>query len=197
MKALYDFIVKVEDRYNNKVDVEGKELIVNTEISENDHIFVNRIGTVVGIPTVGDYKIKEGDQVLVNHNVFRRWNDMRGNERNCRAYLFDALYTVQPEQIYASKRGDHWTPMRGYTFVAPISEYDKWDTKTESESKGVVLLSDAFDRGAVIGYKPGMNVEFNIDNQKLYRILNKFINVEFKGKNKEADQIIRESSIGA
>ena len=100
MRSLYDFIVTVEDRYNNKVDVDGQELIVNTEISERDHIFVNRIGTVIGVPINIESNIKEGDKVLLHHNVFRRWYDQRGVEKNCRAYLFGNAYTVQPDQIF-------------------------------------------------------------------------------------------------
>ena len=47
MKSLFNYIISTESRYNNKVNVDQKELILNTEISERDYMFVNRIGTIV------------------------------------------------------------------------------------------------------------------------------------------------------
>ena len=179
MKGLYDFIVEVEDRYNNKVDVDGQELIVNTEISERDHIFVNRVGKVIGVPTIGEYGIKEGDDVLVHHNVFRRWYDMRGKEKNGRSFLFGNTYTVQPEQIFGYWNGGQFRSVPGYTFLRPLSNEEKWDTSRELATRGLVEYSDIFEKGRTLGFKPDMNVEFNIDNTKLYRILNKFITVDY------------------
>lgn len=50
MKSLYNYIISTNDRYNNKTSVDGKELILNTEITERDYEFVNRIGTVISTP---------------------------------------------------------------------------------------------------------------------------------------------------
>ena len=32
MRSLYNYIIFTKDRYDNKKDIEGKELILNTEI---------------------------------------------------------------------------------------------------------------------------------------------------------------------
>ena len=50
MKSIDKLLVTTSNRYNNSIDVDGKELIINTEITERDHHFVNRIATVVGTP---------------------------------------------------------------------------------------------------------------------------------------------------
>ena len=93
MKGLYDFIVEVEDRYNNKVDVDGQELIVNTEISERDHIFVNRVLTVQQPIVVGcqldnnpiswyhGWGIRNGERIAAHGNIRVR-DGIRGGTLN-------------------------------------------------------------------------------------------------------------------
>jgi hypothetical protein len=102
MKAVYNFVVQpVKSRYNNTKDIEGKELIVNTKIF--NHQYVSREAIVKAIPTVGDTDIKVGDTVIVHHNVFRRWHNQHGVEKNSKAYIDEENYLVQPDQIFLHK----------------------------------------------------------------------------------------------
>ena len=79
MKSVYNFVVTPHgERYNNTKDVDGSELILNTEIYS--HQFVNRLAKVISVPIIGQTDIKPGDIVVVHHNVFRRWNDVRGRD---------------------------------------------------------------------------------------------------------------------
>ena len=71
MKGVNYFIIKTDNRYNNTVDVEGKNLIINTEITEKDYEFVNRIATVVATPSRTTTSIVPGDRIIVHHNIFR------------------------------------------------------------------------------------------------------------------------------
>ncbi len=83
MKSPYCFVVEpAGERYNNVKDVEGKSLIINTEIYK--HEFVNRRARVISCPIVGDYDLLPGDEIIVHHNVFRRCHDVKGEERNSR-----------------------------------------------------------------------------------------------------------------
>ena len=52
MRWVFNFIIKSNKRYNNSKDIEGKELILNTEISERDYMYTNRIGIVKAIPAI-------------------------------------------------------------------------------------------------------------------------------------------------
>ena len=80
MKSLYDFVVSpVKSRYNNIKKIGDKELIVNTEIY--NHQFVSREAIVKSTPIIGDTNIKVGDKVILHHNVFRRWHNIRGEEK--------------------------------------------------------------------------------------------------------------------
>ena len=55
MKSLYAFIIKpAKDRYDNTRDVEGKELIINSNIE--NHLFVSKKAVVVETPAA--YKTK-------------------------------------------------------------------------------------------------------------------------------------------
>ena len=108
MKSLFNFIISTDNRYNNKIDIDGKELIVNTEITERDYHFVNRIGIVTTVPLLGETEVRPGDEVIVHHNVFRRWYDQYGREKNGKAFLSEDTYAVEPDQIFAYKRDGVW-----------------------------------------------------------------------------------------
>ena len=40
--------------------------------------------------------IKEGDEIVIHHNVFRRYYDIKGKEKNSSKYFKDNLYFCQP-----------------------------------------------------------------------------------------------------
>ena len=91
MRGIYTFVVKPKgERYNNKKKVGEKELILNTEVY--NHQYVNREAIVISTPIAGHTEIKAGDTVLVHHNVFRRWHDVKGIEKNSRSYFDENNY---------------------------------------------------------------------------------------------------------
>ena len=76
MQSLFNFIVKPKnERYDNKKYVDGQELLLNTEIS--DHRYVSRSAIVTATPKSENTDIQIGDEVILHHNVFRRWYDIR------------------------------------------------------------------------------------------------------------------------
>ena len=86
MKSVYNFVVAPKgERYNNKKKVDGGELILNTEIF--NHQFVNRTAIVKSVPIISDTDIKPGDEVIIHHNVFRRWHNVKGEEKNSRSFF--------------------------------------------------------------------------------------------------------------
>ena len=120
MKGTFYFLVKPKtSRYNNTKKIKDKELILNSEIF--NHEYISREAVVVGLPTCFKTKIKVGDTLIIHHNVFRRWHDARGKERNSTNWISDDLYKVNVDQIYAYKRKDKWKAIDGYCFVKPIA----------------------------------------------------------------------------
>ena len=203
MKAVYNFVVTpVKSRYNNTKDIDGKELILNTEIF--NHQYVSREAIVKAIPTVGQTDIKVGDTVIVHHNVFRRWHNQHGVEKNSKAYIDEDTYLVQPDQIFLYKpkaifsyHTRKWQAMQGYCFVAPIKSKDKINTDKEEPLMGVVKYTDGtVNEGDLIGFRPSSEYEFIIDGKKLYRLLSKFITIkyEYQGNEEEYNPGWAESS---
>jgi len=194
MKAVYNFVVQpVKSRYNNTKDIDGKELILNTEIF--NHQYISREAIVKAIPTVGKTDIKVGDTVIVHHNVFRRWHNQYGVEKNSKAYVDENTYLVQPDQIFLYKpkaifsyHNRKWQAMKGYCFVAPIKSTNKLSSDKEQPLMGVVKYTDGtVNEGDLIGFRPSSEYEFIIDGKKLYRLLSKFITIKYEYQGDEEE----------
>ena len=186
MKSVYNFVVApLNSRYNNTKNIGGKELIVNTEIFSHQN--VSREAVVKEIPTVGDTDIKIGDIVIVHHNVFRRWHNVKGIEKNSRNYIDEETYTVQPDQIFLYKNTE-WQAQKGYCFVAPIKSTDKLSVDKEKPLVGIVKHTDGtVNKGDLIGFRPSSEYEFIIDGQKLYRLLSNFITIKYEYQGNEEE----------
>ena len=175
MKSTYYFLIKPKgERYNNTKKIGDKELILNTEIF--NHEYISRQGEVVGLPTNFETPIKEGDEVIVHHNVFRRWHNARGQEKNSSSYVEEDLYKISIDQVFAYKRNDEWIALPEYTFVKPAGDLI-----------GEVVYSDVYDKGDIVGYRPVGEYEFDIDGEKLYRLKTNFITIkyEYQGEEKQ------------
>ena len=186
MKSVYNFVVTpVKSRYNNTKDIGGKELIVNTEIF--NHQYVSREAIVKAIPTIGDTDIKVGDKVIVHHNVFRRWHNQQGVEKNSRSYIDEETYLAQSDQIFLYKNTE-WQAQKGYCFVAPIKSTDKLNVDKEKPLVGIVKHTDGtVNKGDLIGFRPSSEYEFIIDGQKLYRLLSNFITIKYEYQGNEEE----------
>ena len=124
MNGLFNFIISpINGRYNNTKKIGDSELIVNTSIEE--FVYINRMAKVISTPTAICTNIKEGDTVVVHHNIFRRWYDVRGNERNSRNYFTEDLYFCPLDQIYLYKNKNDWQTNLDYCFVSPIRDIDE------------------------------------------------------------------------
>ena len=180
MQALFDYIIKpVGGRYNNSVDVDGKELLVNTEIF--NHQYVNREAEIIAVPKGIKSQLQVGDIVIVHHNVFRRWHNIRGEEKNSRSYFEEDKYFVTEDQIFAYKRSDaKWKGLKGYCFVKPLKSTGMFDESKERSLIGVVKHTDgSVDVGDLVGFTPWSEYEFVIDGQRLYRVLSKEITIKY------------------
>ena len=195
MKAYKDFIVSpIGERYNNSKKIGDKELILNTEIF--NHQFINRLALVLETPILFDTPISKRDQVILHHNVFRRWHDVKGRENNSRSYWKDNKYIISEDQIYLYKK-ENWTAMPGYSFVKPLMSIDKLKSETERPLVGVIKYSDGtFKNNELVGFTPNSEFEFMVDGERLYRVLNKFITIkyEYQGNEKEYNPSWAQSS---
>ena len=180
MKSPFDFVISpVGNRYNNNKKVGDKNLILNTEIF--NHQFINRKAIVKSVPTAFETEIKPGDTIITHHNVFRRWHDVKGRERNSRSYFNENTYLIKQDQIFLYKRNNEWKAPKGYCFIQPLKSKDKFDIDKEIPLKGIVEYTDgSFKKEELIGFKPSSEYEFIIDGKRLYRILSNFITIKYE-----------------
>ena len=187
MKSVYNFVVTPKgNRYNNIKKVGDSELILNTEIF--NHQYVNREAIVMSTPIVGDTDIKTGDTVIVHYNVFRRWHNVKGIEKNSRSYFNESTYLITADQIFLYKRKNKWLAPKGYCFVKTLEAVDDFNINQEKPLQGIVKYSDGtVNTGDLIGYRPKTECEFIVDGERLYRVLSNFITIkyEYQGDEKE------------
>ena len=188
MHSVYGFVVKPKGkRYNNTTKVGDKELITNTEIYSHQH--VNREAVIVSCPAVGDdLGLKPGDTVLVHHNVFRRWHNIKGIEKNSANFFSENIYIIYSDQIFLKKTKDKWSCIKGYCFIKPIKETDSYSSEPEKPNVGIVKYSDGtVDVGDLVGYRPRTNSEFVFERQRLYRVLSNLITIKYEYQGNEEE----------
>jgi hypothetical protein len=185
MKAPFDFVIEPKgNRYNNTKKVGDKNLVLNTEIF--NHQFVNREAIVKSVPTAFKTEIKPGDTIITHHNVFRRWHDVKGREKNSRSYFNENTYLVKLDQIFLYKKNNKWKALKGFCFVQPIKQRDKMKAELEEQCIGIVKYTDGVNKvNELVGFTPFSTYEFIIDNQRLYRVYNKFITIKYEYQGNE------------
>ena len=197
MNSLYSFIVKpLIDRYDNVKNINNKELILNTSIE--DHKFVSKKAVVVSTPAAYKTDVNIGDEVYVHHNIFRRWYDQKGRERNSSTYFKDDLYFVSPEQIYMYNSNSHLN----YCFIKPIKNQSLLYNRKEQPNVGIVKYTNntletlGITPGTLITFTPNSEFEFIIDGERLYCMKSNDIALthEYKGNEKENNPSWAESS---
>jgi hypothetical protein len=169
MNSLYSFIIRpYKERYNNSTSIDGKELVLNTNIEH--HQFVSKKAVVVSTPAAFDTDIKCGDIVYVHHNLFRRWYDQKGNERNSSTYFKDNLYFCSLDQIYMYNLKCHLN----YCFVKPLKEIEPMVIKKEKDYFGILKYSNSsleavgLRPGALVVFTPNSEFEFIVEGERLY-----------------------------
>ena len=193
MKSVFSFIVKpVGLRYDNVKKIGDKELITNVNIESFKH--VNNIAEVVALPLFfnsGDIKV--GDKVVIHHNVFRRFYDMKGRQKNSRAYYKEDLYFVDIDQIYLYGDTGNWKSFGDRCFVKPIKNNDQFKTQKEQKHIGILKYGNSslealeITKGDLVGFKPYGEFEFVIDGDRLYCMKSNDIVIKYDKQGNEVE----------
>ena len=186
MRTYKDYLISPSgERYNNSKKVGNKELILNTEIY--NHQYVNRLAKVIATPLLFSSPINVGDEVIVHHNVFRRWHDVKGREKNSKSYWKENKYLISEDQIFLYKQKEH-KAMPGFSFVKPLKAIDNFNIEDERPLIGVVKYSDGtFNKEQLVGFDPVSRYEFIINGERLYRVMNKFITIKYEYQGNEEE----------
>ena len=197
MNSIYHFIVKpLDKRYENIKSVDDKELIINSNIE--NHVFVSKKAVVVSTPAAYKTKIKAGDEVHIHHNIFRRWYDQKGRERDSSTYFKNDLYFVSAEQIYMYNLKPHLN----YCFIKPLLNQSFLENRKEQPNVGIMKYTNntlealGITPGTLITFTPNSEFEFIIDGERLYCMKSNDIALthEYKGNEKENNPSWAESS---
>ena len=188
MQSISDFIIKPKNkRYNNTKQIGDSELLLNSEIS--DHRYVSRNAIVLATPLINETDIKVGDEIIVHHNVFRRWYDARGIEKNSRSYYKEDKYFVKPDQVFLYKRNNKWHAPKGYCFIKPIVSNNI--IEKEVPLRGVIKHVDTdlvdIEKGDLVGFTPSSEYEFVIEGERLYRVLTNEISIKYERQGNEKE----------
>jgi hypothetical protein len=183
MKSPFYFIVK--PRGNKRYDSTKKIGNINfiTSTSKEDHAASNRYAIVVETPINYNGPIEIGDTLLVHHNVFKYYNDMKGNERSGKSFFKDDLFFIDNDQFFMYNKNNKWNAHSRYCMIKPIPKKENY-LKTHEENEplmGLVkypnkyLISKGVNKGDKVSFKPESEYEFNVDGEKLYRMFDKSI----------------------
>jgi hypothetical protein len=178
MRSPFYFIVKPLNgkRYDNTKDIGGVEFIVST--SEEDHKFSNRYAQVVELPLKYKGPINIGDTLLVHHNAFKFYNDIKGRQKSGKSFFKDDLFFIETDQFFMYKQDGVWNSYDRYCFVKPIPAIDSYIKKPFSDEPliGIMkypndyLLSKGIKQGDFVSFAPDSEYEFTVDDEKLYRM---------------------------
>jgi hypothetical protein len=188
MQSIFDFVIKPKSkRYNNTKQIGDSELLLNSEIS--DHRYVSRNAIVLSVPRDNKTNIKAGDEVIVHHNVFRRWHDVRGIERNSRSYYKEDKYFVRPDQIFLYKQNNKWIAPKGFCFVKPIVSNNI--IEKEVPLRGIIKHVDKqlvdIEKDDLVGFTPSSEYEFVIGGERLYRVPTNSISIKYERQGNEKE----------
>jgi len=192
MNSLYDFIIQpIGERYNNTKKIGDVDLILNNKIESWK--FVNRLAKVLSTPLAVKTPIKKGDIVIVHQNIFRRFYNMQGKQKDSRSYFKDNMYFAGIDQIYLYKNKDKWISFGDRCFVKPIKNSSSILNRKEDPYVGILkignnsLEASKINPGDTIGFKPGAEWEFFINDERLYCMKSNDIVIKYGHKKNQKE----------
>lgn len=193
MTTVNYIIVEADEAYNNEKEFEsGVKLVVNTTIESVQHI--NRVATVISAPE--NTILKEGDEVVIHHNIMRFRNGIKGELVKSNYHIEDGKYFVPPTEIFMYKRKGEkeWRAIEPFCFVKPIpqqkernvggivlSNRDGDNHKGNIRHVGIMMYPNekivemGVERGDKIAFSKNSEYEFEIEGEILYKMSTKDI----------------------
>ena len=189
MKATLFFLVRVEDSYNNYVELDnGQRLSVNTSIDVVENI--NRVGKVIDAPKGAI--VEEGDFLLFHHNICRESWGAKGKRRKSTFSINDDTYFIPATEIfmYMKKDTNKWIAVAPFVFIEPIpAETKKLSNGLAVEEESYKGMKPLVGRVAYpneqllnLGVKEGDTIAFQQDSEHEYEIKGKLY---YKMKNQD------------
>ena len=192
MKSLFDFVVEpLNEKYNSEIKLGDKSLITNVDL--DNFRAVSNMAKVIEVPLALNTSIKKGDIIIIHHNVFRTFRDIRGKQKSSRSKFIDNLYFVALDQVYMYKNKDVWETVNDRCFVKPLLNNDDLTLDKERELIGILKYGNSsleaikITPGDLIGYTPDGEYEFIIDDERLYCMKSNDIVIKYEHQGNEVE----------
>lgn len=186
MRSPFSFIVKPLKgrRYDNIKSIGDINFITST--SQEDHTASNRFAEVVSTPLGYDGEIKPGYILLVHHNVFKYYYDMRGRQQSSHNHFKDDMFFVEDDQFFMFFNDKDWKCYSKYCFIEPVELKDYYLVKpgTEEPLLGKIryINDELLDLGLKVGdevaFEPDSEYPFYINDEKVYRMFTSNIKIK-------------------
>jgi|TARA_Y100000385_G_C13027144_1_gene608945 hypothetical protein len=176
MHSPYYFIIKpLGLEYNNEIEISGQKVIVNSTVENHKH--VNRFAKVVHVPKRYNGNIAKDDLIIVHHNIFRIYYDMKGRPKKSPNYFKDGLYFIDEQQFYLYHNGNKWNSVLDYCFVKPIDVENSYlyEEGLEDNTGYLVYSNNELSKlgvkeGDKVNFRKDSEYEFEVDGELLYRM---------------------------
>jgi hypothetical protein len=192
MNSLFDFIIQpLGDEYNNEITIGDNKLILNNKIESFKS--VNNLAVVIETPKAYKTPVKKGDIIVVHHNVFRTFYDMKGRRKKSRSFFHDNLYFCQIDQVYLYKRNKDWKSFGDRCFIMPLKNDNYLTSDKEKKLIGILKIGNSslealeINPGDLVGYTPNGEWEFIIDDQRLYCMKSNDIVIKYEYEGNEEE----------
>ena len=170
-------IEPVDGAYLNSEKIGGLDFVINTSIE--DVKYVNRLGKVLNSPQGSE--IPKDSIVILHHNVFRVYYNMKGKKTKSNEYFRENKYLVPEEKIYMYNYSGDWVCTSDFCFVSPVDflqddEIFRSDKKEHVHTGVVKYIKNSYiNTGDKVAFTKNSEYEFNVDGEKLYRMKHKNI----------------------
>ena len=194
MNSLYDFIVRpLGKEYSNDINIGGVKLILNTKIESFK--FVNNLAVVVSIPLAYKTRVNVGDIIVIHHNVFRTFYDIKGKKKKSRSWFKEDLYFCSLDQVYLykDKKDDDFKSINNRCFIKPLKSKRKFSVDKEQKLIGILKIGNSsleaagVSEGDLVGYTPYGEYDFIINDERLYCMKSNDIVIKYGDKENQTE----------
>jgi co-chaperonin GroES (HSP10) len=175
------FIVKPKDGLQY---VQKKASGIIESASVEDVSNIQRIAVILKLPANYKGLAKEGDECIINHNIFRIYYNDKGVPVYSDNYIKEDMFYVEPERIYMLIRNGQKISLDDYIFVKPLFTKDKFESDVEVRQVGLLKYGNKHTES--LGLKEGNTIlfkiygehKYEIDGEILYRMANSHVLAE-------------------
>ena len=179
--SIFKFIAEPENGevYKNTIDIDGKDFVLNTHLGLGNKDLLQCQGVVLHSPLKNPLSVKDGDRIVVQHNIFRVWTDIEGDIQHGNV-VNDGEYMIDPSLVYAYNRGKEWYSTGGWIYLTPEKfkmegiiesrETVRPDRGTVAFKQDAKFADDTLKVGTKVSFVSGRRVTSTIDGKSYLRV---------------------------